>query len=48
MRQVLDTIKFTQHDDRALLTAHATLDQIKAISTPHPASATPQPAPASK
>jgi hypothetical protein len=34
MRQVLDTVKFTQHDDHALLTAHATLDQIKAISTP--------------
>jgi hypothetical protein len=48
MRQVLDTVKFTQHDDRALLTAHATLDQIKAISTPHPPSAAPQPAPASK
>jgi hypothetical protein len=48
MRQVLDTVKFTQHDNHALLTAHATLDQIKAISTPHPPSAAPQPSPASK
>jgi len=51
LRSVLESVKITQHDDHAVLTANASLDQLKALAAQHnPAAAdvTPQTAPASK
>ena len=44
-RAVLDSVKLTQHDDRALLNATASLDQLKALASAH--NPTTDPAPAS-
>jgi hypothetical protein len=45
-RAVLDPVKLTQHDDRALLNATITLDQLKAIASAHnPTSETTSPTP---
>jgi hypothetical protein len=44
MRSVLDSITLTNRDDRALLNATATLDQLKSIATAHNPTATTIPA----
>jgi hypothetical protein len=51
LRSVLESVKITQHDDRAVLTANASLDELKALASQHnPAAAdvTSMPAAASK
>jgi len=51
LRSVLESVKITQHDDHAVLTANASLDQLKALASVHnPAAAdvTPLASPASK
>jgi hypothetical protein len=51
LRSVLESVKITQHDDHAVLTANASLDELKALASQHnPAAAdvTSPTAPASK
>jgi hypothetical protein len=51
LRSVLESVKITQHGDHAILTADASLDDLKALASQHnpaAAGANPLPAPASK
>jgi hypothetical protein len=48
LRSVLESIKITQHGDRAELTANASLDQLKALASQHNPAATPLASAASK
>jgi hypothetical protein len=49
LRSFLDSIKLSQHNDRALLNANVSLDQIKSLTNSHnPTDATPSAVPASK
>jgi len=43
LRSLLDSIKLTQHNDRALLNATASLDDLKALTTAHNPTDTPPP-----